>query len=264
MSEEQRQRRLRARLRVAERAAGGSDIGCVRTRNEDAFWVDEQARFVLVADGLGGLPSGDVASATAVEEAASIVAGVLDHSRLGPADVEVAELLLREAFAAAHRAILDRARADVRHRGMATTLVGAVVLATHAVFLHVGDVRGYVWSAGHARFVTADHSRVGALVREGLLTREQARHRPDRNVVTEVLGLAEGYSAEADIVDFSDGDVLMLCSDGLWEGLAEAHLSAILDAHRASAEAVEALLAAARDGGGRDNITVALVDRRRA
>jgi protein phosphatase len=197
--------------------AGATDVGPQRVRNEDAYWIAEDAAALVVADGLGGLPAGDVASALAVAGAAGFLADALaSSSRRGgssskrarhedhrpeagngsPATPE-ARLgrLAHDAAVQAQRCVLEASRRRPELRGMATTLVVALVENRTAVILHIGDSRAVLWRAGQVVATTFDHNGVGDLLRSGALTPEQARRHPARNLVREVVGMPDGYQA---------------------------------------------------------------------
>lgn len=248
------------RLPLVQRGSGlaaATDVGPVRARNEDACWVGEVASLLVVADGLGGHSDGDLASALAVEA----VADLLDKSGTTESPQE-AELALRAAAAEAHRRILARSAAasGLRSaRAMATTLVIVVVAGGRASVLHVGDSRAYLFRGGEALRVTVDHSPVGDLVRSGLLSREDARHQPDRNLLREVLGLEDGYEAEFAAWDLERGDILLLCTDGVPEALPEADLGRLLGDCEDAGKVALSLVSEARRAGGPDNATVAIL-----
>lgn len=248
------------RLPLVQRGSGlaaATDVGPVRARNEDACWVGEAADLLVVADGLGGHSDGDLASALAVEA----VAELLDKP-LAIDSPQEAEIALRAAAVEAHRRILahSTAAAGLRSaRAMATTLVIVLVAGRRASVLHVGDSRAYLWRGGRAVQVTVDHSPVGDLVRSGLLSREDARHQPDRNVLREVLGLEDGYEAEFAAWDLQRGDILLVCTDGVPEALPEGDLGRLLGDCEDAGKVALSLVSEAGRAGGRDNATVAIL-----
>jgi len=140
--------------------------------------------------------------------------------------------------------------------GIATTLVAAVVTPRRAHVCHVGDVRAYRWRRGELLRLTDDHSVVFDGVRSGTLTVEQARLHPHRNLVTQAVGLAEGFSPSSTSVGLAAGDLLMLCSDGLWETMPEEQMAAALDSARGPQTVAESLLDHALAAGGPDNVSV--------
>ncbi|HYC55004.1 MAG TPA: protein phosphatase 2C domain-containing protein [Candidatus Binatia bacterium] len=261
--------RFRAALTCcSEDAAGATDVGRARRRNEDAYWVDPQERFALVADGLGGLPDGHIASRLAITAAVELLEGRFAPSAGGGKQEERSALVSRlgmalgDAFEAAQASVLSQQRPAASDLTMATTLIGVAIERDLAVMVHVGDVRGYVWRAGRIVMATVDHSRLGHLVREGLMPRDQVRFHPERNIVTEVLGIPEGYSPDVNAIELEDGDVLVLCSDGLWEAVEEDDVARLLEHAGSAGEAATWLIHAANSAGGRDNITVVVMRHR--
>ncbi|HLH81852.1 MAG TPA: protein phosphatase 2C domain-containing protein [Trebonia sp.] len=220
-------------------------VGRVRRVNEDSYLALPPV--YAVADGMGGHGAGDVASALAIEALISCA-----RSRPLSADAVLA------ALEAANRAIIARDEAD----GMGTTVTGLALLEAgggHLMVFNVGDSRVYRLAGGRFDQVTVDHSEVQELVLAGVLTREQARTHPRRNVVTRALGGDPVLRADHWLLPALSGDRYLLCSDGLYSELSDEaivrHL-AIDDAQRAAA----ALVAAANDAGGHDNITAVVVD----
>jgi protein phosphatase len=221
-----------------------------RPNNEDTAWAE--GRLFVVADGMGGHESGEVASATAVRTLAALSdAPDLDEVRV------------REAIRRAHDAVRDLPHGRGRRPG--TTLTG-VVVAEHGgvpcwLVLNVGDSRTYRMVGGVLEQVTRDHSEVAELVERGLLLPDEAAHHPRRNVVTRVLG-GGAFDVDPDLhwLPISPGDRILVCSDGLTDALPDARIEAELKAEPDAQPAAERLLAAALAAGARDNVTVVVVD----
>lgn len=237
-------------------AAALTHVGLVRETNEDAVCVAADGRLLVCADGLGGLPYGEVASRLAVERVVdaltpSIAAGTSRNSGSWPER-------LRQAFFEAHEAVRAAGRERGVVGGIATTLVAAVTTSRRAHVCHVGDVRAYRWRRGSLARLTDDHSVVFDAVRAGRLTVEQARRHPKRNLVTQAVGLADGFAPTTTTASMSTGDVLLLCSDGLWETLSEAELAAALGGERAPRDIAESLLERALGAGGPDNVSAVI------
>jgi protein phosphatase len=232
-------------LRVAEQYAV-TDTGRQRRANEDSLLA--RAPLFVVADGMGGAQAGEVASRLAVE---SFRPGLADAAR--PEDALAA--LAREANDRIHR----RSHANAAQAGMGTTLTAVYVGEADVAIAHVGDSRAYCLRAGELLRLTDDHSLVDELMRQGRLTPEEAVEHPQRSVITRALG--PELTVEVDTRSFRAraGDVYLLCSDGLTTMLAEEEIAAVLRAHPPLREAGEALIAAANEAGGRDNITVVLL-----
>jgi protein phosphatase len=236
-----------------------SDVGCVRDLNEDRGRVvqpgdaEERARrgvLAIVADGMGGHSAGEVASELAVAAVhRAYYAGDGD-----PADALAAALL------AANREIFITASAEKRLAGMGTTCVALAICDGHAHAASVGDSRIYLLRGGGIYQMTADDSAVGALVTQGLLTREEARHHADRNVILRALGTHEDVQVSRweQPLPLKAGDAFLLCSDGLTDLVEDAEIGREVAA-RHGADACKALVGLARSRGGHDNITVALL-----
>jgi PPM family protein phosphatase len=232
-------------LRVAEQYAG-TDTGRQRRANEDSLLA--RAPLFVVADGMGGAQAGEVASRLAVE---SFQAGLRDASAPEAALAE----LTREANSRIH----ELSHSHAEQAGMGTTLTAIYVGERDVSIAHVGDSRAYRFRAGELLRLTDDHSLVDELLRQGRLTPEEAVEHPQRSVITRALG-PEGV-VEVDTRSYSarDGDVYLLCSDGLTTMVAEDRLAELLAAHETLRDKGEALIAAANEAGGRDNITVVLM-----
>ena len=209
-----------------------TEVGHVRQRNEDALLVEPDVGVFVVADGMGGHPAGDVASAVAIRRLRDVLLGA------GSDPSSLVERALNEA----HAAVLAEAESDEDHRGMGTTAVVAVVTDDVAWVGHVGDSRCYLLpSGGGLQPVTADHGAGGYL--------------------TQALGLERGVTPDVVQVPLADGDRLLLCTDGLTNMVEDAQVEKILrDADDAQA-ACDALTAAALDAGGIDNVTTIVIVR---
>ncbi len=242
------------RLRVAVL----SDVGRARDQQEDACAYvvpsdpDVQRRkgeLCMVADGMGGHSSGDVASATAVQE--------IQRAYYAAPGEDMAEAL-RAALAAANEAIYHLAETDARRRGMGSTAAVAALRGSEVHVANVGDSRAYLVRAGAISQITEDHSWVGSLVRAGVMAPEEAQAHPQRNLITRALGARA--TVEPDLFHgwLQAGDVLVLCSDGLTVHVADAELSEAVRTLEPDA-AARRLVDLANDRGGSDNISVVIV-----
>ena len=226
--------------------ASGSDTGRRRPKNEDSIHPEHDGRtsdelLVAVADGLGGHRGGEVASSVAIKAAVG-VAGTPE-----------------ERVLAANDAIRGRVFKDPRLAGMGTTLTIAELSPDGEVTLaHVGDSRAYSWHAGRFNQVTTDHTFVQEEVDAGRLTPEQARHHPERSVLTRALGFEPGLVVDVGRLKVSVGDRLLLCSDGLTSMVTDDRIARILESG-APSEMVWALIEAANRSGGLDNVSVIVV-----
>jgi serine/threonine protein phosphatase PrpC len=221
-------------------------VGRVRRVNEDSYLALPPV--YAVADGMGGHGAGDVASALAIE-------ALIACARSRPLSAEA----VLAALDGANRAIIARDEAD----GMGTTLTGLAALeiadGDQLMVFNVGDSRVYRLTGGRFDQVTVDHSEVAELVLAGVLTREQARTHPRRNVVTRALGSDPVLRADHWFLPAVSGDRYLLCSDGLYSELSDEAIAGLLAAGDAQ-QAAAALVTAANDAGGRDNITAVVVD----
>lgn len=233
-----------------------SDQGRMRAENQDVFFhcTVGDGELLLVCDGMGGANAGHVASRLA----GRVICGYL-CGNVGPGDaVNHIRSVLQAAFMEANTALNKAAEEDSKLSGMGTTAVCAYVNKDKALFFNVGDSRAYLIRDGAIEQITTDHSLVGQMVRDGQLTADQAKHHPQRNVITRALG-PEGQ-VEPDCFEraLRPGDRLLLCSDGLYVMLDDETMLQIIDENHSEQAACEALVAAANDAGGHDNITVLL------
>jgi protein phosphatase len=231
-------------LRVAD-LYSGTDTGRQRRHNEDSMFA--RAPLFVVADGMGGAQGGEVASRTAVEV-----------FQQGLEDGDVPERQLAARVQEANAAIHERSQSDAQLAGMGTTLTAVYVGPEEIAIAHVGDSRAYCLRDGGLIRLTDDHSLVEDLVREGRLTPEEAEDHPQRSIITRALGPEPAVDVDTSTQVARAGDVYLLCSDGLTGMLPDARVEEILRERPALRDAGEALLAAANEAGGRDNITVVL------
>jgi protein phosphatase len=221
--------------------------GQVRTSNEDAFLVE--GHLFVVADGMGGHNAGEVASEMAVESLRRAAANIVDEATLSTALQQANEEIHTESM-----------MNHVRH-GMGTTIAALAVTNNDTVLVaNVGDARIYRWHEGNLSRVTKDHSYVQELVDEGIITLEEARVHPRRNIVTRALGIDAEVEVSTATLPVTIGARYVLCSDGLVDEVTDSEISAILSRYENSTAAAEALISAANSAGGRDNITVIVVD----
>jgi len=231
------------------RFSQASDTGLVRSRNEDSFVLmpTSVGAFLAVADGIGGLPSGEVASRLAVRT----LSRAFRKEGAFPPDAAS----LRSAFARANEAIL-RARAADPGLEMGTTLTCAWVEGSRCVFAHVGNSRLYLMSGEELRQLTDDHSVVGELMKKGTIDREGARRHPERHVLTKALGVEARAEVDVREIALGAGDVLILCTDGLTAALTEEAIVRIVG--EGFEDAAARLVEAANRAGGSDNVTILL------
>lgn len=232
-------------LRVAEHAER-TDTGRQRRGNEDGYLA--RAPLFAIADGMGGAQAGEVASRVAVE---TLAAGMPE----GPGSVEER---LRTLVAGANLRIHELSTSGDEYSGMGTTLTLMHAGESEITLAHVGDSRGYRWREGRLERLTTDHTLVEELVRQGRLTPEEATGHPQRSVITRALGPEDDVSADTLTFPARAGDVYLLSSDGLTDMVPEPRIGELLAAAPDLTAAARALVDAANEAGGRDNITVVL------
>jgi protein phosphatase len=236
---------------TALRWGGATDVGRVRSNNQDQYLARDDIALWAVADGMGGHSGGEVASQIACETMGRTFA---EHTVDGLIDA------IEQANTAVFRAGAD----DPELTGMGTTVVALAVVEHEndevLAIANVGDSRCYRYAAGELDQVTTDHSLVADLVREGSLSPEEAAVHPQRNIVTRVLGVYDNVPVDVFAVDPHEGDRYVLCSDGLFNEVPEPAIAAVLRRLADPVEAADELVRLAVAGGGRDNVTVVVVD----
>jgi PPM family protein phosphatase len=231
-------------LRIAEQA-GTTDVGRQRETNEDALVLSPP--FFAVADGMGGARAGEVASHLATEAFGS------DPDPDSPPEHQLTEIA-RDA----NRRIYELANQDESRRGMGTTLTAAMVDDRDVSIGHVGDSRAYRLRDGRLEQLTKDHSLVAELERTGQISPEAAEHHPQRSIITRALGPEPDVDVDTYTLPGREGDVYLLCSDGLTSMVSDEELASVLRQSDSLQEAADALVRAANQSGGKDNITVVL------
>lgn len=227
-----------------------TDVGMVRQQNEDAYSAEEN--LYIVADGMGGHNAGEVASALAV---ATVRAG----AKSGIRTTEQFRELVQQANTAIYTASLD----DSTQSGMGTTLTAMAVVPGEepkVLVANVGDSRTYLFRGGALTRLSIDHSYVQELVNEGILTPEEARVHPRRNIVTRAMGIERSVMVDVFTHLVRTGDRIVLCSDGLVDEVPDTDIAMVLSQHSDAQETAEALVMVANANGGRDNTTVVVVD----
>jgi PPM family protein phosphatase len=222
--------------------AGATQTGNVRRSNEDSYLI--RSPLFVVADGMGGAKAGEIASRMAAEAFAEV-----DLVRTPAADA------LKTTIRTANARILERSRSDPEASGMGTTVTAAIMEQGTIVFAHVGDSRAYLLRDGGLQRLSDDHSLVGELVRKGQLSESEAEHHPQRSVITRALGTDDALEIDTFTVQAHDGDVVLLCSDGLNTMVPEAQIATLLAASEPAATIARNLVRAALAGGGEDNVT---------
>lgn len=239
------------------KTVGSSDIGKRRKQNEDSFrfgMLDDGVVWAVVCDGMGGVNGGSVASS----EATYMISKKIEKCYNKLMGEKSLENLLLSAVTAANVTVFDEAEADSALSGMGTTCVCCIIKDGYACIAHVGDSRAYIVSDGEIKQITKDHSLVQEMLDNGEITKEQFINHPNKNIITRALGVGEKIEIDFDNLVLSEGDVLILCTDGLSGCVSdESMLQAVQDTEFSllSGELVNR----ANENGGRDNITVVAI-----
>jgi len=242
-----------------------SDVGRKRKGNEDALFLNEHQKLYVVADGMGGHAAGEVASRVAVDAIAEFVELTGGNQEItwpfGLDDsISYEGNRLKTAVRHANSRVLEATRESAEYEGMATTVAAVLVDGDVANLAHVGDSRIYVWSAGEITLLTRDHSWVNEQIENGAISPEQARSHPLRNVVTRALGGRSDLVVDIQSRRMAEGDMLLLCSDGLTTMVPDDEIARVLGESGGDvADAAQALVGLANERGGEDNITVVLL-----
>ena len=234
------------------------DTGRARTNNEDSVSLDESVALAVLADGMGGYNAGEVASSMATSFIRTELGRWLREASANATDTEVRRAM-DICVDNANRAIFNAANSNPQYAGMGTTLVVAVFRDMRLLVGHVGDSRAYRLRAGRLQQITRDHSLLQEQIDAGLITPEQAAFSANKNLVTRAVGVEDTVLLETHLHEVQPGDVILMCSDGLSDMLDDASIGQVLQMHESLAAAGTALIEAANDAGGKDNISVILV-----
>ena len=234
---------------------GLSDVGCIRELNEDCYCIcgfgdNSERGFCILADGMGGHNAGEVASQNAVKLIAEEMNRLLESG-----EKEIPGQLSR-AVSAANTGVYTMASENPIHRGMGTTVVTAFIDDGTAYVANVGDSRAYAVRNDEIVQITTDHSVVSELVMRGTITKEEARLHPQKNIITRAVGTDKSVRTDIFEYNYSPGDVMIICSDGLSTMLDDNRILEIIKSKKTSEDTVNSLIAAAKEEGGLDNITV--------
>lgn len=238
-------------------AFGKTDVGLMRTINQDSIFVSTQPigklpNLFIVADGMGGHKAGDVASREAIER---FVKYACTTHMSDPANI------LDAGIISVNKDIFDMANSNRDYSGMGTTFVVASLVENHVYIANVGDSRLYLIGRD-IRQITRDHSLVEDMVRMGVLEREEARTHYKKNVITKAIGVADDKTSTPDIfeIEVENGDKLLLCSDGLTNMVEDYDIKKIVKDNDSIEDAVRELIKQANENGGKDNISAILIE----
>jgi serine/threonine protein phosphatase PrpC len=244
-------------------ASGRTEVGCVRKHNEDNFLLEPELGLFVVADGLGGHAAGEVASQIVVEKVGDFISQTAERDRTWPVEYE-ADLSydgnrLKGALLLADQGILDDIRGNPERESMGSTVVACLVQGDRATLVHVGDSRAYLLNSSGIQQVTRDHSWVAEQVANGILTADEARHHPFRNVITQALGNGGDLDVAVQEIQVKELDRILLCSDGLSGMIQDRAIWEIVEQAPDVEAATAKLIDTAMANGGEDNITVVII-----
>lgn len=239
--------------KISRSFTGQTDVGLVRSANQDSFYIDEpKARFFIVADGMGGHAGGQEASQIAAEY-------IRDYlEEYWESDTPTSELL-QAALLSANQAILEDQQEHPERGDMGTTAVMIAFRHDGAWLAHIGDSRLYRFRNQELTQVTKDHTWVARALEMGDIDPEQAKFHPWRHVLFQCLGRRDLHAVEVAALDVQSNDVFLLCSDGLTEEVSDQNITKILQLDKPPQDLASELIEAAKNGGGSDNITIVLV-----
>ena len=233
-----------------------TDIGKKRKLNQDFVYASDEPvgnlpNVYIVADGMGGHNAGDFASKCTVETITREIRGCFEKNAIR---------ILSKAIMVANERIRQKAREDERLYGMGTTVVAATCIGKYLQVANVGDSRLYIINEEEVRQVTRDHSLVEEMVRMGGIDRKAARNHPDKNIITRAIGARDTIEIDFFNEELQDGDIVLMCSDGLSNMLEDEEIGKILREKGSLEERAEKLVEAANNNGGKDNIAVIIID----
>jgi protein phosphatase len=252
-------------LSTALTMATSTDPGMVRSHNEDSLAVEPQIGLAVLADGMGGYNAGEVASGIAVALIREEVKKALAEAdpapvRAEPSAAARAERILREQSTKANASIFQSAQNQPQYAGMGTTLVAALFSDNRVTVAHIGDSRLYRLRGDLFEQITRDHSLLQEQIDSGMISKEDARHSMNKNLVTRALGVDPEVETEIHSYEVLPGDVYLLCSDGLSDMIPDPEIHSTIETLKVNLQlAADQLVQTANDYGGRDNVSVVLI-----
>ena len=239
---------------------GNSDIGLKRVTNQDAFYIEcinDDLAFAIVCDGMGGANGGDVASNMAVESIKNQLKKFFENNIQ---DVSSIKNLLQSSFYNANDLIYKKSIEDPELNGMGTTVIVSIIYKDNLCIAHIGDSRAYIIADNKIEQLTVDHSLVQQMIDTGEITKEEAMHHPNKNLITKALGICDNMPADYIQREIKAGDVLVVCTDGLSNYVSENEIYNCYE-NNDIRNLTDILVSRAKDLGGNDNITVAILER---
>ncbi len=230
-----------------------TDKGVMREKNEDSYYVSDNRRFFIIADGVGGCNAGDVASKTAVESAADFLKNnPLENST----DDKKVYSCLSACIKKVNRIILDIARSDIEYKGMGTTIIILYTFPDKVFLAHMGDSRAYLLRNRVITQITEDHTIPAELFRSGKISFNEAENHPQRNVITKALGMIDEIEADMYKIVLEDKDIMILCTDGLYEEVDEKELVDLFSDEENIQLSCDIIVKLVNSRQSKDNITI--------
>ncbi len=240
---------------------GNTDKGIKRNMNQDTYYFScfsQKLAYAVVCDGMGGERSGNVAS----QITRDVIKKELNNQIMDcTINEQTAPQAILNAIAKANTEVYEKSCSDMAYSGMGTTVVVALVLGDHCFIAHVGDSRAYLIGGGNSSQLTVDHSLVQYLYDKGKLTAEEMAVHPDKNKITRAVGVEPTVDVDLIEVEFSEGQVMLLCTDGLTNMCSDEEILDIVCSPEENLIPIR-LINAANKAGGSDNITAVLIDKR--
>jgi len=248
---------------MALEAAGMTDVGLVRNHNEDNYFFDTDLGLFIVADGLGGHAAGEIASKIVVDQVAKFIKDTANSetttlSASGSNFASLNEIRLKTAIQMSNKAIAENIMLHPERETMGSTIVACLIEGKRVTMAHVGDSRGYKLSDDSIQQISRDHSWVAEQVANGILTKEEAKRHPFRNIITQALGNNSELNIEVHEFEITNSETILLCSDGLSGMVSDEQMLAIFNEASSLQSAARNLIAKAIGNGGEDNVTLVL------
>lgn len=240
-------------------AAGKSDIGKVRSTNQDAYHIGSfspDAAWSVVCDGMGGANAGNVASLVAV----GAISANMDRNYDPNKPNSSIHNLITTAIINANALVYQKSKQSPDLAGMGTTAVLTVIKNDMAYIAHVGDSRAYHIKNTEIKQITKDHTMVQYLIENGEITPEEAKDHPKKHLITRAVGVEEGVSVDYNEFEIEKKDKVLICSDGLTNLVNEQEILSVVSENSSLSDAVDALVSLANERGGNDNITVVMME----
>ena len=230
-----------------------TDKGKMRSNNEDACYVMPREKVFIIADGVGGSNSGEIASRTAVNGIAKYVAR---NPMKGMARADRIQKYFNNGIRDVNFAVLESSQRFEENRGMATTLVICYIRGNKMYVMNVGDSRAYLFRKGKLKQITEDHTYVNSLLKAGVITPEQAEHHENKNMITRAVGADYHIQADFVVTPLKEGDIILLCTDGLYGEVSPDDIIRKFKEGKTMGETCSDLIDMANENGGNDNITI--------